>query len=137
MIDAATPGHPVFVNRLDGHMALANTLALQLAGITRETTDPAGGLIVRDPATGEPTGILKDAAQTLVERAAPIPSFEEKLAAARKTTLLKVDASDCATGFFAMRGYEPVQRNMVFLGDEVLGNTTMTKKLAADTGQTQ
>jgi putative acetyltransferase len=61
----------------------------------------------------------------------------EKLAAARKTTLLKVDASDCATGFFAMRGYEPVQRNMVFLGDEVLGNTTMTKKLAADTGQTQ
>ena len=61
----------------------------------------------------------------------------EKLAAARKTTLLKADASDCATGFFAMRGYEPVQRNMVFLGDEVLGNTTMTKKLAADTGQTQ
>jgi methionyl-tRNA formyltransferase len=48
-----------------------------------------------------------------------------------------VDASDCATGFFALRGYEPVQRNMVFLGDEVLGNTTMTRKLAADTGQTQ
>jgi putative acetyltransferase len=61
----------------------------------------------------------------------------EKLAAARKTTLLKVDASDCATGFFALRGYEPVQRNMVFLGDEVLGNTTMTKKLAADTGHIQ
>jgi putative acetyltransferase len=61
----------------------------------------------------------------------------EKLAAARKATLLKADASDCATGFFALRGYEPVQRNMVFLGDEVLGNTTMTKKLAADTGQTQ
>jgi putative acetyltransferase len=61
----------------------------------------------------------------------------EKLAAARKTALLKVDASDCATGFFALRGYEPVQRNMVFLGDEVLGNTTMTKKLAAETGQIQ
>ena len=61
----------------------------------------------------------------------------EILAAARKTTILKVDASDCAMGFFAMRGYEPLQRNMVFLGDEVLGNTTMTKKLAAVTGSTQ
>ncbi|WP_294535812.1 GNAT family N-acetyltransferase [uncultured Rhodoblastus sp.] len=61
----------------------------------------------------------------------------EKLAAARKTILLKADAADCATGFFALRGYEPIQRNMVFLGDEVLGNTTMTKRLAAETGQTQ
>jgi putative acetyltransferase len=61
----------------------------------------------------------------------------EKLAAARKTILLKADVSDCAMGFFALRGFEPVQRNMVFLGDEVLGNTTMTKKLAAVTGQVQ
>ena len=61
----------------------------------------------------------------------------EKLAAARKTTILKADVSDCAMGFFAMRGFEPIQRNMVFLGDEVLGNTTMTKKLAAVSGQVQ
>ncbi len=61
----------------------------------------------------------------------------EKLAAARKATILKADVSDCATGFFALRGYEPLQRNMVFLGDEVLGNTTMTKRLAAVTGQVQ
>ena len=60
-IDAATADHPVFVNRLDGHMALANSAALKLAGITRESKDPPGGVIVRD-ASGEPTGILKDAA---------------------------------------------------------------------------
>ena len=57
-----TPDHPVFVQRLDGHMALANSLALRLAGITRDTRDPEGGTIVRD-ARGEPTGILKDNAQ--------------------------------------------------------------------------
>ncbi len=61
LIDEATAGHPVFVSRLDGHMALANSRALQLAGITRETPDPPGGTIVRD-AGGEPTGVLKDAA---------------------------------------------------------------------------
>src|SRR5262249_23874469 len=61
MIDAATPDNPVFVNRLDGHMALANSLALRLAGITKATPDPPGGVVVRDSKTGEPTGIVKDA----------------------------------------------------------------------------
>ena len=85
MIDAATPEHPVFVNRLDGHMALANSLALKLAGVTRESKDPPGGLVVRD-ASGEPTGVLKDAAESLVERAIPPKSFEEKRVAARTAT---------------------------------------------------
>jgi len=65
-----TPETPVFVTRYDGHMGLANSLALRLAGITAGTKDPAGGLIVRD-AGGEPTGILKDAAKELVERVIP------------------------------------------------------------------
>jgi predicted amidohydrolase YtcJ len=69
-IDAVTPSHPVFVNRLDGHMALANTLALRLAGITRDTPDPPGGSIVRD-ADGEPTGVLKDAAMNAVYAVIP------------------------------------------------------------------
>jgi len=86
MIDAATPDNPVWVNRLDGHMALANSLALKLAGVTKETKDPPGGLIVRDPKTGEPTGIFKDAAEDLVERAIPEKSFEEKHVAARAAT---------------------------------------------------
>src|SRR5207253_1167601 len=55
LIDEFTPDRAVFVNRLDGHMALANSYALKLAGVTRETHDPPGGLIVRDPQTGEPT----------------------------------------------------------------------------------
>jgi predicted amidohydrolase YtcJ len=86
LIDRLTPETPVFVSRLDGHMALANSLALKMAGVTRETKDPPGGLIVRDPQTGEPTGILKDAAQSFVWRVIPEPSFEEKLAAARAAT---------------------------------------------------
>jgi len=86
LIDAFTPDTPVFVNRLDGHMALANSLALRLAGVTRETKDPPGGLIVRDPATGEPTGVLKDAAMNFVFQKIPPATFEEKLAAARAAT---------------------------------------------------
>lgn len=85
LIDRFTPNTPVFVNRLDGHMALANSLALKLAGVTSQTTDPAGGVIVRD-AKGEPTGILKDAAQSFVWKVIPPASFEEKLAAARAAT---------------------------------------------------
>src|SRR5438128_1390811 len=86
LIDRYTPDTPVFVNRLDGHMALANSLALKLAGVTRETKDPPGGVVVRDSKTGEPTGILKDAAQNFVWKVFPAPSFEEKLAAARAAT---------------------------------------------------
>ncbi|HME89663.1 MAG TPA: amidohydrolase [Chthoniobacterales bacterium] len=83
LIDKETSKTPVFVNRLDGHMALANSLALKLAGVTRDTKDPPGGVIVRYPKSGEPTGILKDAAQNFVFKAIPPPSFEEKLSAAR------------------------------------------------------
>ena len=86
LIDRYTPNRPVLVNRLDGHMALANTLALQLAGVTSATQDPPGGVIVRYPGTREPSGILKDAAQTLVERVIPPKSFDQKRAAAMAAT---------------------------------------------------
>lgn len=86
LIDRFTPDTPVFVNRLDGHMALANSLTLKLAGVDRHTPDPPGGLIVRDEKTGEPTGILKDAAMSYVWKVVPESSFEEKLAAARAAT---------------------------------------------------
>jgi len=76
LIDAASAGHPVFVERLDGHMALANTPALKVAGITRDTPDPPGGTIVRDQA-GDPTGVLKDAAMERVYRAIPQPSPDQ------------------------------------------------------------
>ncbi len=81
-IDAVTPDNPVFVNRLDAHMSLANSLALRLAGITKDTSAPEGGEILKDPRTGEPTGILKDAAKDLVTARIPAASFKEKLQAA-------------------------------------------------------
>lgn len=81
LIDSLTPDTPVFVSRLDGHMALANSLALKLAGVTRQTLDPPGGVIVRDK-SGEPTGVLKDAAQSFVWKVVPPASFEERLEAA-------------------------------------------------------
>jgi predicted amidohydrolase YtcJ len=74
-IDAATPAHPVWISRLDGHMALANSAALTAAGVTRQTADVDGGEIVRG-ANREPTGVLKDNAMALVDRAVPPPSAE-------------------------------------------------------------
>ena len=71
-VDPVTPDHPVWVSRLDGHMALANSLALRLAGVTAATPDVAGGTIVRD-ASGAPTGVLKDNALGLVDAAVPAP----------------------------------------------------------------
>jgi predicted amidohydrolase YtcJ len=87
LIDAVTPRTPVFISRYDGHAVLANSLALQLAGVTKETPDPSGGVIVRDPKSGEPTGVLKDEAQDLVAKVIPHPSegeMEEALRAALK-----------------------------------------------------
>jgi len=79
-IDALTPRTPVFVARLDMHMALANGRALELAGITVATPDPPGGTIVRG-LDGRPTGVLKDAAQLLVQRVIPPPGDAERDAA--------------------------------------------------------
>ena len=78
LIDAVTPDNPVFINRLDGHMALVNSVALKLAGITRNTKDPDGGTIVRD-ASGEPTGVLKDAAMNFVYKVLPDPTEAEMI----------------------------------------------------------
>jgi predicted amidohydrolase YtcJ len=69
-IDAVTPRNPVLVNRLDGHMALANTLALEAGGVTSAAEDPPGGTLVRDPG-GDLTGVLKDEAMGLVSHAIP------------------------------------------------------------------
>lgn len=72
-IDAVTPDHPVWINRLDGHMSLANSAALRAAGVTDTVADVAGGEIVRD-AKGRPTGVFKDNAMALVDAKVPPPS---------------------------------------------------------------
>ena len=75
-IDSVTGDHPVFINRYDGHMALANSAALKLAGIDKNTPAPEGGEIVKDK-TGEPTGVLKDEAMSLAYAVIPDPSEKE------------------------------------------------------------
>jgi predicted amidohydrolase YtcJ len=76
LIDPVTRHWPVFVSRMDGHMGLANSVALEKAGIDKNTKDVPGGAIVRDD-RGNPTGILKDAAQTLLTKVIPPPADEE------------------------------------------------------------
>jgi len=83
LIDPVAGVVPVFVSRYDGHMALANSLALRLAGITAQTPDPPGGAIVRD-AQGNPTGALKDAAMDYLDKVIPPLSHEQRLKAVKR-----------------------------------------------------
>jgi predicted amidohydrolase YtcJ len=80
LIDPVTPQTPVWVTRYDGHESLANSIALRLANITAKTADPPGGQIVRD-AQGNPTGVLRDAAQDLVAKVMPPLSHTRRLRA--------------------------------------------------------
>jgi len=97
MIDAATPDNPVFINRLDGHMALANSAALKLAGVDKNTKEVEGGVIVRDGG-GNPTGVLKDAAMNYVYKVIPEATFEQKL-----------EVAEAATNYAASLGVTSVQ----------------------------
>lgn len=84
MLDEFSPNTPIFVNRFDGHMAVANSYAMRLAGISRETVSPEGGVIIKDPATGEPTGLLKDTAMDLIYNIIPPPTPEQRKEAAKR-----------------------------------------------------
>lgn len=75
-VDSVTGDHPLFISRYDGHMAFANSKAMQLAGINKQTVSPEGGVIGKD-AKGEPTGIFKDAAMALITKAIPAPTAAE------------------------------------------------------------
>jgi predicted amidohydrolase YtcJ len=77
-IDEVIPDRPVYVAAYDGHSSLANSKALAMAGITRDTPDPPAGVIMRDPETGEPTGVLKEAAGRLMRNVIPKPTYEEE-----------------------------------------------------------
>lgn len=81
-LDAVSAGNPMIFGRVDGHVAVVNTPALKLAGIAGDTPDPPGGHIVRDPKTGEPTGILEeDSAMNLVySRVSPVKPAERRRA---------------------------------------------------------
>ena len=113
LIDAVTPEHPVFVNRFDRSMYLANSLALKLAGIDDRTPNPEGGEIVRD-ARGRATGILKGSAAQLVRKVIPPIPFEQRLTQVRAvlteareggvTTVQDLTTAD------QLRAYQELQR---------------------------
>ena len=95
-IDAVTPDNPVWLNRLDGHMSLANTEAIRAAHVADDVKDVPGGEIVRDSA-GRPTGVFKDNALSLIDRAVPDPTMQQRL-----------DATIAAMNYLAARGVTSV-----------------------------
>ena len=83
LVDGVTGSAPIFVERYDGHEALANSAAMKLAGVDAKTKDVPGGVIVRN-ASGNPTGIFKDAAEELIYKAIPPISHEQRVRVARR-----------------------------------------------------
>ena len=103
-IDSVTPDNPVWINRLDGHMALANSLALQLAGISDSVADVEGGTIVRDSAR-RLTGVLKDNAMSLVDKA--VPDASDELDDRALSAAMQYVAAQGVTSVHDMSGYAP------------------------------
>ena len=95
-IDAVTPNNPVWINRLDGHMALANSAAMRAAKVDDDVKDVSGGTIVRDE-KGRPSGVFKDNAMTLIGRAEPDATLQQQ-----------VDATVAAMDYLAARGVTSV-----------------------------
>ncbi len=95
-IDAVTPDNPVWINRLDGHMSLANSAALRAAKVGDDVKDVPGGEIVRDK-DGRPTGIFKDNALALIDRVQPDPTMQQQ-----------ADATLAAMDYLAARGVTAV-----------------------------
>ena len=83
MLDALVADRPAQLVSYDGHTSWVNTKALRLAGITKRTPDPKNGVIVKDPRTGEPTGVLKEAAMSLVGKLVPAPTRDDRARALR------------------------------------------------------
>jgi predicted amidohydrolase YtcJ len=112
-LDPVSPDHAVYLIHVSGHLAVANTVALRLAGVTRETADPAGGVIERS-ADGEPTGILKDNAMALVARLLPpdppdLARRAARLASERAAEVGLTTLHDVALSAEEMRGYQEAE----------------------------
>ncbi|MGB8259656.1 MAG: amidohydrolase [Terracidiphilus sp.] len=115
-LDRATGNHPALLGRIDGHIALANTAALRAAGITGKTKAPQGGAIDLD-ANGEPTGILREGAQDLVDKIIPAPTAEER----RKGDELAIDDA-LSHGVTSVQDFSDWQDFLVFEQMEKKGN---------------
>jgi len=112
LLDKYVSDRPVFLRRYDGHMGVANTRALKLAGITADTLDPAGGVIYRKEGTKEPTGLLRDNAMSLVGGLVPAAS-ETEIAEAVRAALLEI-AQNGITSVQDMDGSSEATRRRLF-----------------------
>jgi predicted amidohydrolase YtcJ len=104
-LDEISSGHPIFLDRVDGHLAVANTRALQLANITMASRDPQGGKIDRDE-SGQPTGLLRDAAKNAVSTVIPKPTRD-----LRRQALELALADLAAHGVTSAQDYSPAWEN--------------------------
>lgn len=104
-LDEVSNGHPVFLERIDGHIAVANTRALQLGSVTLASRDPQGGHIDRNE-NGEPTGILRETAQMAVTGVIPKPNHDQRRHA------IEVALADLAEhGVTSAQDYSPEWEN--------------------------
>lgn len=121
LLDRYVADRPVFLRRYDGHMGVANTHALKLAGITAATVDPPGGVIYRRPGGKEPSGLLRDNAMDLITQHIPAPTEDEIIEAVRAalaearavgvTSVEDMDGSDAATRRRLFRLYQQLARD--------------------------
>lgn len=117
-LDAVSTAYPMFFSRVDGHVAVANSLALKLAGVSQDTADPPAGHIVRDPHTSEPTGLLQeDGAMNLVYSKISAPSVEER---GRGIELVLADAARTGVTSLQDNSYLEITTDVSFSKDNVL-----------------
>ena len=112
-LDAVVSDRPAYMECYDGHTGWANSKALALAGVTKDTKDPENGVIVRDPRTGEPTGALKESATALVEKVIPLPKGEQRYALVLR-----------ALALLNSQGITSVQDASGLLGGGILGGAS-------------
>ncbi len=113
-LDELVPDRPAYMTCYDGHTGWANTAALKLAGITAATPDPPDGVVVKDPKTGEPTGILKESAQGLMSKVMPAVTREDRIRAIRRASeeasrLGITSIHEAGTGEAALEMFEEVR----------------------------
>jgi predicted amidohydrolase YtcJ len=117
-LDAVSSTLPMFFSRVDGHVAIANSLALKIAGVSQDTADPARGHIVRDPQTSQPTGLLQeDGAKNLVFSKMAAPSSAERR---RGIELVLADAARNGITSLQDCSYLEISRDVSFSKENLL-----------------
>jgi predicted amidohydrolase YtcJ len=142
LLDKVSPSNPVVLSRTDGHSVLVNTFVLKASGITKDTPDPFGGEIQKDPATGEPTGILKENAESLIitGESKPFRSKDEEAARTWQGYIMALKearelgvTSIQVPGSADFQAYEKLQKDglltsRIDIGEALTADTQLLKK---------